>query len=112
MINGFVGAFVSNISENFANLASGHVFIQGVEKSATGKEYDIIHDDAALLEAVQQTAKAVGIQAKYISKRSSFQGALVFAGKNAQLRDRRRGLAQRKLPARSGSSLPRAAWRA
>ncbi|MGA2547198.1 MAG: FtsX-like permease family protein [Rectinemataceae bacterium] len=85
IINGFVGAFVSNISENFANLAAGHVFIQGVEKSTSGKEYDIIHDDGALLEAVRQTARAVGIQAKYLSKRSSFQGALVFAGKSAQL---------------------------
>jgi putative ABC transport system permease protein len=85
IINGFVGAFVSNISENFANLAAGHVFIQGVEKSASGKEYDIIHDDGALLEAVRQTAKSVGIEPKYISKRSSFQGSLVFAGKSAQL---------------------------
>jgi putative ABC transport system permease protein len=85
IINGFVGAFVSNISENFANLAAGHVFIQGVEKSASGKEYQIIHDDGALLEAVQETTKAVGIAPKYVSKRSTFQGALVFAGKNAQL---------------------------
>jgi putative ABC transport system permease protein len=85
IINGFVGAFVSNISENFANLAAGHIFIQGVEKSASGKEYEIIHDDGALLEAVKETTKAVGIQPKYISKRSSFQSTLVFAGKNATL---------------------------
>jgi putative ABC transport system permease protein len=85
LINGFVGAFVSNISENFANLAAGHVFIQGVEKSATGKEYQIIHDDAALMEAVTEVAKQVGIEPKYVSKRSSFRGALVFAGKNAEL---------------------------
>ena len=49
VINGFVGAFVSNISENFANLAAGHIFIQGVEKSPSGKEYDIIRDDSTLL---------------------------------------------------------------
>jgi putative ABC transport system permease protein len=85
VINGFVGAFVTNISENFANLEAGHVFIQGVEKSASGKEYEIIHDDSAILQAAEQTAKEVGIRPKYISKRSSFQGALVFAGKNAQL---------------------------
>jgi putative ABC transport system permease protein len=85
IINGFVGAFVSNISENFANLAAGHVFVQGVEKSPTGKEYSIIHDDAALLEASSETAKAVGVQPTYITKRSSFQGTLVFAGKTALL---------------------------
>ena len=34
VINGFAGAFVVNISENFANLAAGHVLIQRVEKSA------------------------------------------------------------------------------
>ena len=81
VINGFVGAFVSNISENFANLAAGHVFIQGVEKSATGKEYEIIRDDSVLMSA----AKQVGIPAKYLTKRSSFMGVLVFAGKTAQL---------------------------
>jgi putative ABC transport system permease protein len=81
IINGFVGAFVSNISENFANLAAGHVFIQGVEKSASGKELDIIRDDSVLLAA----AKEAGIPAKYVTKRSSFQGTVVFAGKTTQL---------------------------
>ena len=82
IINGFVGAFVSNISENFANLVAGHVFIQGVEKSATGKEFDIIRDDSVLWQA----AKQAGIPAKYVTKRSSFEGTLVFAGKTSQLR--------------------------
>ena len=81
VINGFVGAFVANISENFANLAAGHVFIQGVEKSASGKEYEIIRDDTALMAA----AKQAGIPARYVTKRSSFQGNLIFAGKTAQL---------------------------
>jgi putative ABC transport system permease protein len=81
VINGFVGAFVSNISENFANLAAGHIFIQGVEKSPSGKEYDVIRDDSTLLAA----AKEVGIPAKYVTKRSSFRGTLIFAGKTAEL---------------------------
>jgi putative ABC transport system permease protein len=80
VINGFVGAFLTNISENFANLAAGHVFVQGVEKSPSGKEYEIIRDDSAILAA----AKEVGIPAKYVTKRSSFQGNLVYAGKTAQ----------------------------
>jgi putative ABC transport system permease protein len=82
VINGFAGAFVDNISENFANLAAGHVFIQGVEKSASGKESDIIRDDALLMQAV----KDANIPSKYISKRSSAQASLIFAGHNAQLK--------------------------
>jgi len=81
VINGFAGAFVINISENFANLAAGHVFVQGVEKSASGRESDIIRDDALLMQAV----KDAKIPAKYISKRSSAQASLVFAGHNATL---------------------------
>jgi putative ABC transport system permease protein len=81
VINSFAGSFVSNISENAANLAAGHIFVQGVEKSASGKEFDIIGDDSTLLAA----AKEVGIPAKYVTKRSSFQGTLIFAGKTAQL---------------------------
>jgi len=81
VINGFVGAFVTNISENFANLEGGHIFVQGVEKSPTGKEYEIIRDDSALLEATKQAE----IPTKYITKLSSFQGSLVYAGKTSQL---------------------------
>lgn len=81
IINGFVGAFVSNISENFANLVAGHVFIEGVEKSPSGKEFSIIRDDSVLLAA----AKEAGIPAKYVTKRSNFEGTLVFAGQTAQL---------------------------
>ena len=82
VINGFVGAFIINISENFANLAAGHIFVQGVEKSSSGKELEVIHDDSVLLQA----AKEAGIPAKYLTKRSSIdQGTLVFAGKTATL---------------------------
>jgi putative ABC transport system permease protein len=82
VINGFVGAFIINISENFANLAAGHIFVQGVEKSPSGKEFEVIHDDTLLMAA----AKEAGIPAKYITKRSSIQQcSLVFAGKTATL---------------------------
>jgi putative ABC transport system permease protein len=81
IINGFVGAFKDNISENFANLVAGHVFVEGVEKSASGKELSLIHDDSAIVEAV----KDAGIPAKYVTKRSAFEGTLVYAGKTAQV---------------------------
>ena len=82
LINGFVGAFLVNISENFANLAAGHIFVQGVEKSPSGREFEVIHDDSVLLAA----AKEAGIPAEYVTKRSSIQQcSLVFAGKTATL---------------------------
>lgn len=81
VINGFVGAFIANISENFANLEGGHIFIEGIEKSASGKEFTIIHDDSVLMEAFKDS----GIPTKYITKLSSFQGTLVYAGKTSQL---------------------------
>ncbi len=81
LINGFAGAFLTNISENFANLAAGHIFAQGVEKSASGREYELIRDDSLLLAA----AKEAGIPAKYVTKVSSFDGNLVFAGHTARL---------------------------
>lgn len=80
VINGFAGAFIVNISENFANLAAGHIFIQGVEKSASGRESEIIRDDGLLMQAV----KEAGIPAKYISKRSSVEASLTFASKQAR----------------------------
>ena len=38
IINGFAGAFVQNVSENFANLEAGHIFVEGIEKSSSGRE--------------------------------------------------------------------------
>lgn len=81
VINGFVGAFKSNISENFANLAAGHIFIEGVEKSQSGKDLTVIHDDTVIM----QTINELKIPAKWITKRSGFQGSLVYAGKTSQM---------------------------
>jgi len=85
LLNGFVGAFVANISENFANLAAGHVFVEGVEKSPSGREYEIIRDDSAIEAAARRAAAETGVEPLYVSKRSGFQGTLVYAGKTAQL---------------------------
>jgi putative ABC transport system permease protein len=81
LINGFAGAFVQNVSENFANLEAGHVFVEGIEKSASGRENSIVRDDAAIMAAAQ----AAKIPAKYITKRSAFQGTLLYEGRSAQL---------------------------
>ena len=81
VINGFAASFVANVSENFANLAAGHIFVEGIEKSASGRENDIVRDDQVLIAAARQA----GVPAKYVTKRSSFQATLINEGNNAQL---------------------------
>ena len=54
MINGFTGSFVENVSENFSHLFAGHIFIDGVEKTASGKTISIIRDDSKILEAIRR----------------------------------------------------------
>ena len=81
IINGFAAAFVTNVSENFANLEAGHVFVEGVEKTASGRENSIVRDDSAIMAAAQEAK----IPAKYITKRSSFQATLLYEGRSAQL---------------------------
>jgi putative ABC transport system permease protein len=81
VINGFAASFVANVSENFANLAAGHIFVEGIEKSASGRENNIVRDDQVLIAAARQA----GIPAKYVTKRSSFQASLINEGNTAQL---------------------------
>lgn len=81
LINGFAGAFVENVSENFANLVAGHVFVEGVQKSSSGRDLEIVRDDALLMEAVS----AAGIEAKYVTRRSGFEATLIHEGRTAQL---------------------------
>jgi len=76
MINGFTGSFVENVSENFSHLLAGHIFIDGVEKSESGKNISIIRDDTLLLEAVGQ----LNFPVRYLTKRSTFSGTLIFEG--------------------------------
>jgi len=77
LINGFAGAFSANVSENFADLMAGHVFISGTEKGADDEELSVIRDDSALTAAVE----ASGAPVRYVTRRSSFSGTLIFEGK-------------------------------
>jgi putative ABC transport system permease protein len=81
VINGFAASFVANVSENFANLAAGHIFVEGIEKSASGRENNIVRDDQVLNAAAQKA----GIPAKYVTKRSAFTGTLINEGNTAEL---------------------------
>jgi putative ABC transport system permease protein len=78
LINGFAGAFINNVSENFAYLMAGHVFVQGAEKTASGKRVNVIRDDSAIFEAVKQA----GLQYTFATKVSEVTATLVFAGKS------------------------------
>ena len=60
IINGFVGAFVSNISENFANLAAGPRLHPGRREVGLRQGIDIIRDDAVLLAGRQAKARHPG----------------------------------------------------
>ncbi|HNX73888.1 MAG TPA: hypothetical protein PK759_06845, partial [Spirochaetales bacterium] len=51
LMNGFSGALIQNISENFAYLMAGHVFIQGQERTASGKKVSVISDDSEIMQA-------------------------------------------------------------
>ena len=80
VINGFAGAFVENVAENFSHLLAGHLFVEGMEKSSSGKDLEIIRDDAEILKALE----AADIPVKYVTRRSAFQGTLIFEGKKVQ----------------------------
>jgi putative ABC transport system permease protein len=77
IINGFSGAFMQNVSENFANLAAGHIFIQGNERNESGKTVSVIRDDAIVMQVIKET----GIPARYVTKRSLAQGTIIFEGR-------------------------------
>lgn len=78
LINGFAGSFVENVSENFSNLLAGHIFVEGVQKSDTGREYRRIADADTLLETVTDLEMPI----TFFSKRSEFTGALIFQGES------------------------------
>ena len=80
VIDGFAGAFLSNVSENFANIAAGHIFVSGAEQTASGRNLTVIRDDKILMEVLEKT----GIPARYVSKRSAANGTLIFESRKTQ----------------------------
>ena len=81
VIDGFAGAFMRNVSENFADIAAGHIFVQGSELTSTGTPYSIIRDDSLLMQVLKET----GVPARYVSKRSVAQGTLIFESRKTQV---------------------------
>ena len=104
VINGFAGAFMQNVSENFANIAAGHIFVAGREKTASGKTLSVIRDDTVLMDALQKT----GIPVKHLSRRSTARGTLIFESRKTQIMvqgvdfSRETYLTERLIPLRGG----------
>jgi putative ABC transport system permease protein len=77
LINGFAGAFIENVSENFSYLMAGHVFVQGAEKTASGKRLSVIRDDSIIFSALRDS----GLDYEFATKTSEVSASLYFEGK-------------------------------
>jgi putative ABC transport system permease protein len=76
LINGFAGAFIENVSENFAYLMAGHVFVQGAEKTASGKRISVIRDDKSIFDAISKANLSYSV----VTKTSEVNATLLFEG--------------------------------
>jgi putative ABC transport system permease protein len=77
LVNGAAGGFQKNIADNFSHLFGGQVFIQGLERTPTGRRVSVIHDDGALLAAVRES----NVPVDRLTKSSGFLGTLMRGNK-------------------------------
>jgi putative ABC transport system permease protein len=80
LVNGLAGSFSDNINANFSRLLAGHLFVDGVEKTESGRTVAIIRDDGLLIETLRAETD---IEYEYLTKRSSFQANMIFEGQSA-----------------------------
>ena len=80
LINGFTGSFVENVGENFSHIFAGHIFIDGVEKSPSGRTLYLVRDETELISAIED----LDIDYLYLTKHSSFSGTLIFEGESVR----------------------------
>ncbi|MBN2050868.1 MAG: ABC transporter permease [Spirochaetales bacterium] len=80
LINGFTGSFVENVGENFAHIFAGHIFIDGVEKTPTGKTLYIVRNDNELIQAIED----LEIEYSFLTRHSEFSGTLIFEGESVR----------------------------
>ena len=77
VINGLTEGLLENVKENFSNLSGGHIFVRGSETTETGRVVQVIRDD----EVIRETIEELGIDVRYLTKRSSFRGTLLFGSR-------------------------------
>ncbi len=82
LINGFANSFITNVGENFSHMLAGHIFIEGIAKSDTGRDLHVVKNDETLLEPVIELSLPV----THVTKRSEFSGYLIFEGNTLQQR--------------------------
>ena len=80
LINGFTEGFVGNVRENVAFLFAGHLFVEGYEKTASGRLVHLLRDDREL----QRVIAGAALPARSINPRSEVDAALVFAGRSVR----------------------------
>ena len=78
LINGFAGSFIQNVSENFAYLMGGHVFVSGSEYTPSGKRISVIRDDSAIMKSLQDA----GVKWKSMAKTSQASATIIFEGRS------------------------------
>jgi putative ABC transport system permease protein len=78
LINGFAGSFIQNVSENFAYLLGGHVFVSGSEYTASGRRISVIRDDSVIMQALSSS----GQRWASLQKTSETTATLIFEGKS------------------------------
>jgi putative ABC transport system permease protein len=78
-VNGFAGGLAANLEQNFSQLLGGEIFIQGVEKRASGQRVELVNDDAALVAAITDSR----IPVRSITKNSTFIGTFFFHNNSA-----------------------------
>ncbi len=73
LVNGIAGGFQRNVSDNFSHLFGGQLFIQGLERTPSGRRVNVIHDDSALLGAIAEAKVPVA----GLTRRSGFIGTII-----------------------------------
>jgi hypothetical protein len=48
---------IQNVSENFAYLMGGHVFVSGSEYTPSGKRISVIRDDSVIMKALEDSGQ-------------------------------------------------------
>lgn len=77
LVNGAAGGFQRNIADNFSHLFGGQIFVQGLERTASGKRVSVIHEDSALVASIRDSKVPVD----RLTKSSVFLGTLMFGEK-------------------------------
>jgi len=82
LLDGFTGGLSVNLRRNLSSASAGHIFITGSVTRESGRNLDVIRDDAALMAAIREA----GVRPAYLTKRSTIQGTLIFG--STQVRQR------------------------